>query len=203
MAARDDGSPGPSVELGRPGVDVLESGPDRSPRLPRRIAAGWVLVLVVVAALAGYRVGDRHRAAPPAPVPSAPPPVGPAIDVTGKRCSGQLKERLQLGVEVVNRSAAPVSLHQLKAVLPLRGLRTTAATWGSCGQLPAAGSGGDYLLAAGGTTWLTMTFDVLVACPAPLPVLFTVEYAQAGADDVAELAAFPDLGGVPFAGARC
>lgn len=199
MAAGEDG---PSIELGPLGGDVIESG---SERLPTRIALGWALTLVVVAALAGYWLGDHHGAgkANAVPLPSAAPAAGAPIAGTGKRCSGQLKKSLQLGVEVVNQSAGTVALHQLQAVLPLRGLRATSATWGSCGQLPAAGSGGNYLLAAGGTIWLTMTFDVLVACPAPLPVLFTVEYAQAGASDVVDLPGFPDLGDVPYAGAKC
>ncbi|HEY0531227.1 MAG TPA: hypothetical protein VGD29_06475 [Actinoplanes sp.] len=205
MAARDDGSGNPSIELGPADADIIESGSEGMPRLPGRIAVGWVVVLVVVAGLAGYLWGSRHGAgrAAPGALPSAAPEVGQAIVGTGKRCSTQLKARLQLGVEVVNQSAANVSLHQLQAILPLRGLRATAATWGSCGQLPAAGSGGNYLLAARATTWLTITFDVLVACPQPLPVLFTVEYAQAGRSDVVDLPGFPDLGDVPYAGAKC
>ncbi|MEV6850105.1 hypothetical protein [Actinoplanes sp. NPDC051411] len=207
MTPRDGGSGNPPIEVGRGdgGVDVIESGPEGVARLPGRIAAGWVLVLVVVAGVTGYWVGGRHRAgaAAPAVTASVAAAVEPPIVGTGKRCSGQLKDRLQLGVEVVNRSAATVSLRQLQAILPLQGLRPAAATWGSCGQLPAAGSGGNYLLAAGGTTWLTMTFDVLVACPAPLPVLFTVEFAQGGRSDDVDLPGFPDLGDVPYSGAKC
>jgi hypothetical protein len=204
VTPRDDSTPGPPIELGRPGVDVIESGPERLPRLPGRLAAGWVLVLVVVAGVVGYWVGSRHRAdaSPPAP-PSATPEFDQPIAGTGKRCSDQLDARLQLGVEVVNQSAATVSLRQLQATLPMRGLRAGAATWGSCGQLPTAGSGGNYLLAPKSTTWLTMTFDVLVACPGPLPVLFSVEYVQAGAVDVVDLPGFPDLGDVPYRGAKC
>jgi len=202
MAARDD-SP---IEIGRSGVDVIESGPDGPPRLPGRLAVGWVLLLVVAAGVVGYRVGDRHRAAatpPVRPLPTAAPVVDQPIAGTGKRCSEQVAKRLQLGVEVVNRSAGTVSLRQLHAILPLGGLRAGAATWGSCGQLPGAGSDGNYLLAAAGTTWLTITFDVLVACPAPMPVLFTVEYTQDGRSDVVDLPGFPDLGEVPYSGAKC
>jgi hypothetical protein len=204
MAARDDGS-NPSIELGPAAVDVIESGSEETPRLPGRIALGWVLVLVVLAGLTGYLVGRRHGAdrAAPAVLPSAAPVVDQAVAGTGKRCSTQVKDQLELGVEVVNRSAGTVALHQLQAILPLRGLHAAAATWGGCGQLPAAGRGGDFLLAGGGTTWLTITFDVLVACPAPLPVLFTVEYAQGGRSDFVDLPSFPDLGDVPYTRARC
>jgi hypothetical protein len=202
MAAREEG---PSVELGLVGADVIESGPEGRSRLPGRIAVGWVLVLVVAAGAVGYWAGRRHGedAVPEGQPSAAAEAVDPAIVGTGKRCSGQVKKQLQLGVEVVNKSAATVSLHELEAILPMHGLRTAAATWGSCGQLPDAATGGTYLLAGGATTWLTMTFDVLVACPGPLPVLFTVEYAQGSRSDVVDLPGFPDLGGVPYAGGKC
>jgi hypothetical protein len=197
MAMWEGGSKGPPVD-----VDVIESG---SERRPGQLAVGWVLLLVVVAGVVGYWVGSRHRDAAVLPgPPSVAPAVDPPIVGTGKRCSEQVGERrLQLGVEVVNQSAAVVGLRQLQAALPMGGLRAGAATWGSCGQLPSAGSGGSYLLAAKATTWLTMSFDVLVACPGPLPVLFTVEYVRAGAVDVADLPGFPDLGDVPYRGAKC
>lgn len=206
MTGWDDGAVNPSIEVGRSGVDVIGSGPEGPPRTPGRLSAGWVIALVVLAGVLGYWAGGHHRdAAAPAvrPLPSADPVVDQAITGTGKRCSEQMKTQLQLGVEVVNRSASTVSLHELQAILPLKGLRPKAATWGSCGQLPDAGSGGNYLLAGAGTTWLTITFDVLVTCPAPLPVLFTVEYTQAGQSEVVDLPGFPDLGDVPYAGAKC
>jgi len=45
-----------------------------------------------------------------------------------------------------------------------------------------------------------MTFDVLVPCPGPLPVLFSVTYAQAGKVAVANVGGFSDLGDVSFTG---
>jgi hypothetical protein len=177
--------------------DVLESAPPPQ----RRIAAGIVLVLVVAAALAGYLFGRRHHAVTPAPapVPSDTPGTAVPIAATDKRCSVQSKGRLQLGIEIVNRSAAALSLDEVDAVLPLRGLRATATTWGTCGQLPPP-VGDIYPVAAGGTAWLTVTFEVLVACPAPLPVQFRIHYTQAGTSGIADVPGFNDLGDVPYAG---
>lgn len=203
MNARDADRHGPEVTgTGPGGVDVIESGPDRA---PRRVSVGVALVLAVVAALGGYLFGSRHQVGavtPPAPSPS-PPLAGQPIATTGKRCSVQLQDRLQLGIEIVNQSAAAMTLRRTGPVLPLHGLRARAATWGGCGQLSPAGSGESYPLAAGATTWLTITFDVLVACPAPIPVQFTVDYTQAGGSGTADLPGFNDLGDVPYSGSKC
>jgi hypothetical protein len=180
--------------------DVIES---ESPP-PRRIAAGLALVLVVAAAAAGYLFGSRHHAAAPAPVPapSATPGTSTPITATGKQCSVQSKDRLQLGIEIVNRSAAALTLDAVDAVLPLGGLRATATTCGTCGQLPPP-AGDIAPVAAGGTGWLTITFAVLVACPGPLPVQFRVHYTQAGTSGTAGLPGFNDLGNVPYSGGKC
>jgi hypothetical protein len=178
-------------------IDVIESGPPP----PHRIGIGFALVLIVAAALVGYLYGSRHRAAtatPVTPSPSAAPADAEPLAATRNRCSVQLKDRLQLGIEMINQSPTTMTLRQAKAVLPLRGLRPTATTWGSCGQLPPAAKGSDYPLPAGATTWLTITFDVLVPCPGPLPVLFTVDYTQSGVLATADLPGFNDLGDVPY-----
>jgi hypothetical protein len=184
-------------------ADVIESGPSRP---PRRMAVGSVLVLVVVAGLAGYFLGHRHNSATPAAPPSssaAAAEVAMPLAPTSKRCSIQLKDQLQLGLEVVNQSSAPLTLRKVSAVLPLNGLRATVTSWGACGQLSPAPGGDNYPLPAGGTAWLSITFDVLVACPAPLPVEFTVQYTSDGQSGTALLTGFPDLGDVPYASARC
>ncbi|MDT5028974.1 MAG: hypothetical protein QOE61_5400, partial [Micromonosporaceae bacterium] len=95
-------------------------------------------------------------------------------------------------------SATGATLHQVQAVLPLRGLRPTASAWGSCGQLSPVPSTRDYSLPAGATAWLTITFDVLIPCPGSLPVLFTLNYTQSGRAGIADLRGFPDLGDVPL-----
>jgi hypothetical protein len=194
------------MNLGQGNTDIIESGPEGPPSPPRRIAAGVALVLVVAAAMTGYLVGSRHRAttAPPGTPSSSTIPAGTQpIAGTGKRCSVQLKDRLQLGIEIVNRSPTAMTLRQVQAVLPLGGLRAAVTTWGACGQLPLAGGGDGYPLPAGATTWWTITFAVLVACPAPLPVLFTVHYTQAGRSDTADLPGFPDLGDAPYTSSKC
>jgi hypothetical protein len=53
-----------------------------------------------------------------------------------------------------------------------------------------------------GAAWLSVTFRVLVACPSPLPVLFSVSYQQNGRTDTAQLPGFPDLGQVTYTGCK-
>lgn len=85
-------------------------------------------------------------------------------------------------------------------MVPTGGLRAISQQWGPCGALPA----GQFLLsgplAPGDSTWFTVTFKVLVKCPGPLPVQFTVGYDVGGQHAVATLPGFPDLSQVPYAG---
>ena len=53
-------------------------------------------------------------------------------------------------------------------------------------------------LARGATGWLTVTFDVMVGCPQPLPVFFKVSFMQASRLVTADLDSFPDLGQVRY-----
>ncbi len=55
-------------------------------------------------------------------------------------------------------------------------------------------------LAAGATEWLTITFDVLVRCPQPLPVQFAVSYTRSGKAATAQFDEFSDLGEVTYSG---
>jgi hypothetical protein len=64
--------------------------------------------------------------------------------------------------------------------------------------LPEPGVGQATSLASGATGWLTVTFDVMVSCPQPLPVGFKVSYTQAGRRATTELDSFPDLGQVHY-----
>src|SRR5262249_35047497 len=110
----------------------------------------------------------------------------------GNRCSVQLGDQLQLGVEVVNLSTVGTTLLRADVSLPLGGLRVAAVAWGSCGQLSAVRGANPYPLPSGATAWLTMTFDVLIPCPGPLPVLFNVTYVRAGQAAVSDLSGFND-----------
>ena len=115
-------------------------------------------------------------------------------------CSVQSGRELQLGVQVTNRSTEPIGLGRIRTVLPLSGLKVVSQQWAPCGaigavQVPAT-------LGPGDSTWLSVTVQVLVACPAPLPVQFAVGYTYAGEAATVNLPGFPDLGQVPYTGCR-
>ena len=202
------------------GDDVLEQG-GRRRRVPRWWPASAALVpgvLVLVAGLAvGYAAGARHageHAAPPLPSRAATPaaPAAPfsaggfPLSQSGPECSVQSGRKLQVGLQITNLSRAAVRLRRVKVVLPLGGLKVTAQAWGPCGQLPASGEAAGGLLSPtlgrGASSWFTVTFQVLVRCPQPLPVHFTLDYDQQGLLAAIRLPGFPDLGQVPYSGCR-
>jgi hypothetical protein len=101
-------------------------------------------------------------------------------------------------VQVTNVSAAQIELGRVHAVLPLGGLRVISQQWAPCGalkvgQVPA-------VLGPGNSTWFSLTFRVLVKCPGPLPVQFTVDYTTAGESAAVNLPGFADLSQVPYTG---
>ena len=164
-------------------------------------AAGLLAGLV-----AGYAAGARHAgnsAAPRGRAASSPatPPAADAFTLTqvGHQCSAQIGHVLQLGVQVTNSSATSVMLRRVIVVLPLGGLREISQAWGTCGELPAGSEIPDNAVPAGGSAWFTVTFKVLVKCPGPLPVQFTVDYDQLGREATIRLPGFDDLGQVPYA----
>ncbi len=186
------------------GDDVLELGGRRrlAPRW-RPPRAGLVLgAAALLGGLAvGYAAGARHageHAAPPvasrAAAPAAPFSAGGfPLSQSGPQCSAQTGRELQVGLQITNLSLTAVRLRRVEVVLPLGGLRVIAQAWGPCGELPAAGEApGGILpptLGRGASSWFTVTFQVLVRCPQPLPVQFTLDYDQQG-----------QAGGHPFAG---
>jgi hypothetical protein len=214
-----DGSPG--------GDDVLEHGSRWPPSLPWRPPVTWrprrvTAILAAAALLAGLaggyaagryaagRYASPHSAPPRRPSAAALTPftaAGFPVAETGAKCSAQVGSDLQLGEQVTNTSAASLTLRQVTAVLPLGGLRVTAQAWGPCGELPEPGFTPSGVairpgrLPAGTSVWFTVTFRVLVKCPQPLPVQFTVEFEQDGRLATAHLPGFPDLGQVPYG--RC
>src|SRR5262249_53628785 len=204
--------PAPGVPAGlreSPGAagaaDVIEMG-GHPPRWPwgtaRGPGIGIALAAFAAGLLLGFVGGHLQAGANGRPAPAATPattvfPVGDtAITMTGNRCAVQLGHALQLGVEVVNQSDGTVGLRQIEPVLPLGGLKAVASRWGTCGALSELGPGPGQAtaLGPGATGWLTVTFDVMVGCPQPLPVQFKISYAQAGRLVRAELPGFPDLG---------
>ena len=143
---------------------------------------------------------------------------------TGGACSLQRGQEIQLGVEVINLFATPVTLRQVSPVLPLAGLRQVSQQWAPCGALSpswqAAGGGtivfigvpsgevgavsaaGATVLPPNGTAWLSVTFRVLVACPRRLPVQFSVRYLENGRTATAQLPGFLDLRQIEYTGCK-
>ena len=172
-------------------------------------------VVALVAGLAvGYAVGARHsgeHAAPPLPSRAAAPAApfsagGFPLSQSGPQCSVQIGRELQVGLEITNLSSVAVRLRRVEVVLPLGGLKVTTQAWGPCGQLGATDEASGRIvpptLGRGASSWFTVTFRVLVRCPQPLPVQFTLDYDQQGRSAVIRLPGFPDLGQVPYSGCR-
>lgn len=198
------------------GDDVLEVGGGR------RLAPRWlwpppggliVGAAVLLAGLAiGYAAGVQHSAEPAAP-PSPSRAVAPAepfsaggfpLSQSGPQCSVQAGRELQVGVQIMNLSPAVVRLRRVQVVLPLGGLRVISQVWGPCGELPLARQAPASILppalGQGASSWFTVTFQVLVRCPQPLPVQFTLDYGQQGQLAAIRLPGFPDLSQVPYSG---
>jgi hypothetical protein len=202
--------------------DVVEQGGGRLPSLNWRPVnwrsprgAAILLAVGLVAGLAvGYAAGDRQAsrsASPPRPAPasaSASPSSAsaglsltagsPALIQAIGTCAVQNGRELQLGVQVTNQSTSDITLSLVRPVLPLGGLKWISQQWAPCSTLP---TGQDpAVLTPGASTWFSVTFDVLVRCPGPLPVQFTVDYVLAGRTGATSLPGFPDLGQVPYTG---
>ena len=204
----------------------MESSPREWPAARRQLG----IIVVAVAALlvglaAGYAVGARHgpgraalpvrsrsAAAQPGAASSSAIPGGLALSgevavQQDRQCSAQIGGELQLGVQVVNQSAQSMVLRQVRPVLPLGGLQEVTRSWGPCGELPQADAAGGNVLPAHGSAWLTVTFRVLLPCPAPIPVQFAVTFEfrhQLAAGPrlliTSRLPGFVDLGSVPYSG---
>ena len=196
------------------GDDVLELG-GRPGRDPRRWPPQATSVLGTLALLAGLAIGYAagawragEHATPAAPSRAAAPAApfsagGFPLSQSGPRCSVQTGRELQVGLQVTNLSPAAVRLRRVEVVLPLGGLRVTSQAWGSCGscRCEVPGEALPPTLRRGASSWFTVTFQVLVRCPKPLPVQFTLIYDQQGRPAAIRLPGFPDLGQVPYS--RC
>jgi hypothetical protein len=207
--------------------DVLELGDDR-PR--RRLGPSWwpppiprfAVILAAATLVLGLGVGfgvghasGSRRSGRPAPTASESSTSAASVSSgglvlaeTGNVCSAQQGDTLQLGIQVANDSAAPLTLGQVRAVLPMGGLRMTGWTWGPCGELNAGphnggdpqGSGPDQYLTPGANGWINVEVTVVVRCPNPLPVQFVVSYEQHGKIGTVQFPGFQDLGAVPYSG---
>lgn len=184
------------------------------------LAVGVVIGLAAGYA-AGYRQAPRNATPPtPSPAPASPVPVltpalvtgtalpaegtgtiivgGPALTQDTGICSVQSGRKLQLGVQVTNGSAAPVTLGHIRTVLPLGGLRVLSEQWAPCGAIGAVQA--PVSLGPGDSTWFSVTVQVLVGCPGPLPVQFIVDCTVQGEPATVNLPGFPDLSHVPYTG---
>ena len=190
------------------GDDVLEMGSRRGPVLRWRPPTA-ALVLAAVALLGGlavgYTAGVRHAGKPPAPPRPAASQTTPSfaaggfpLSQTGPGCSAQIGHELQLGLEVTNLSATAITLRRVEVMLPMGGLKATSQAWGPCGELPTLGNALPPALGPGASAWFSVTFQVLVRCPQPLPVHFVLVYDQSGRRAAIPLPSFPDLGQVSY-----
>jgi hypothetical protein len=219
MGSRDHQPPGEG--------DILESGGRRLP-VPRWWPRWWPrewppprwrpAVTAAVAATAlliglagGYAAGERRAAGergPAAPRPAGPAPgggllaTGFPLSQAGPTCAAQVGSELQLGVEVTNVSAASITLRGVAVVLPLGGLAPVAHGWGPCGELPGPSLVPGNTVPAGVSAWFTVMFRVLVRCPGPLPVQFSLGYDQRGHRSTVRIPGFEDLTGVRYSGCR-
>ena len=194
--------------------------PWRSPRGAAILLAVGLIIGLAAGYATGYRQAPRNATAPPtasaSPAPPVPTPAplqtvvngaaitgtvltgGLALTQDTGTCSVQSGRELQLGVQVTNQSAGPIGLGGFRTVLPLSGLRVVSQRWAPCGAIGAVQV--PDTLGPGESTWLSVTVQVLVACPAPIPVQFVVGYTYAGEAATANLPGFPDLGQVPYTG---
>jgi hypothetical protein len=211
--------PGASSGVDDSAADMVEQGGRDFPSLnwrPSRGAAILLAVGLVIGLAAGYAAGywqAPRNASPPTANPGSASPApaatqatrtavpylgAPALTQAIGTCSTQSGRELQLGVQVTNGSAAAITLGQVHTVLPLGGLKAISQQWAPCGAIGV--SQGPASLGPGDSVWFSVTFQVLVGCPGPFPVQFTVNYSSAGASAAVNLPGFPDLSQVPYTG---
>jgi hypothetical protein len=177
--------------------EVVEFG---GPAAPERHP--WLLPVagaLAVGLAAGFLIGHRQRT-PEQPAPTAT--VVNPIRATGRTCAITLPgpgghPDLELGVEVRNSSAQPVTLRTPGVDLPLGGLPIARPpTLSACGELPGIT---DTILPGGDSTWLSVRVHVPKGdCPAAQPVLFVVNFRSERGDEQANVGGFNDLGTVPY-----
>jgi hypothetical protein len=166
--------------------------------------------MLVVGLVVGYAAGDNARGGAALPAPSASPTTSapatlsvagmPALTQDTGACSLQHGQDLVLGIQFTSQSSQPLTLTTSRAVLPLGGLKQVTWQWATCGAVAAPPAKAESILMPGQSTWLAVTFHVLMHCPGPAPVQFTVGYLVEGRPATASLPGFADLTGVPYSG---
>src|SRR5215469_2886163 len=123
---------------------------------------------------------------------------GPVLTQASGACSAQVGRDLQLGIQVANLTAGQVTLRRVAANLPMGGLKMVSQQWEPCGGLPTGYYDTGDVVGPNSTSWFSVTFRVLVKCPRPYPVMFTVEYDVDGHATTARLPGFADLTHVSY-----
>jgi hypothetical protein len=197
--------------------DVIEQGTGSPRWRPSRAAIVLAAVTLLVGLAAGYAAGKGGSHSDPGA--TAPRPGAAASTVTGspdnalaaaglaieqlpESCATQTGSQLQLGVELMNQSAATVTLTGMKPVFPgdAGALRELSWQWAPCDAITYGLYQPTIPLPPGSTAWLSVTLKVLVSCPAAYPVQFSVSYSSGGVHAASNLSGFPDLGQVPYMG---
>ncbi|MGH3279940.1 MAG: hypothetical protein ACRDNW_12500 [Trebonia sp.] len=210
-----------------PGEDILEQAGRRS-HLPSWHLPDWrpsrgaqllAVVALAVGLAAGYAAGGWHTrgsAAQPASSATASPnafgaPGGgselqftfsgsPTLTQDPGVCSVQVGKHLEIGVKLTAMSAQPLTLTTVKVKDAMGALKQLTWHWGTCGALANGLGQGVNILMPAESTWLTVTFQVKVACPAPQQVKFSVGYLVQGHAATASLPGIVDLAEVPYIG---
>jgi hypothetical protein len=197
--------------------DVIEQGTGSPRWRPSRAASVLAAVTLLIGLAAGYTAGKGTDGGPGAPAqrPSAAASaaatsprdnpladMGLAIEQVPESCSAQTGSQLTLGVDLMNQSAAAVTLTGLRIVFPgdAGALRELSWQWAPCGAMSYGLYQPTVPLPPGSSAWLSVTLKVLVRCPAAYPVQFRVSYVSGGVHAATTLPGFPDLGEVPYMG---
>jgi hypothetical protein len=125
---------------------------------------------------------------------------GPALTQADGACSVQVGRDLQLGIQVANVTGGQVTLRRVDANLPMGGLKMVSQQWQPCGGLRTGYYDAGNVVGPNSTSWFSVTFRVLVKCPGPYPVMFTVEYDFGGHTTAVQLPGFVDLSRVSYSG---
>ena len=202
--------------------------PGRAAQPSRAASSRAAVAGASTSAVAGFADPAYPPAAPGGPAYSSNLGIAElsGLAQTGGACSVQRGRELQIGVEVINHSDTAMTLGQARPILPPGQLRPVSQQWAPCGALSPSWQAADggmtvfvksstgvlevgsstpasaAVLPPNGTAWLSVTFRVLVACPSPLPVQFSVSYRENGRTDTAQLAGFPDLRQVTYTGCK-
>jgi hypothetical protein len=189
-----------------PDVTLIDITPRPEEQSPARGRWRWTqppLPLTIVAVFAAFVLGlltPQRQITSPAHVE----PVANIVS-TGRQCSVQNGQMLQVGIEVANRGTATAEIVAVHANAPIGGLNLRDVGWGACGQLQDYPVGSTTAagqpvrkIPPGGSEWMFALYDVPEDCPAPYPVQFLLD--SVGSTSLLNVGGFSDLGNVPYSG---